>query len=82
MNCPSNICANDPEASLRSWYPNEEICRKSPREHWQKAQAKIHRLYLKGVFKYPDKYFMLKNLKRILRVTPQTKGIDPERKID
>lgn len=81
MNCQSNICQTDPENYLRTWYPDEEICIASPRERWQKVQAKIHRLYLRGKLKYLETYFFKKDLEKIQRVTKSVIGRNPERKL-
>ena len=78
--CEANICADgitEEEKETLPWYPDEEICGKSPMTKWQRKQRRIAKYVKRGVFKFMDFYFTANMLEKASKVTKTMKGKDP-----
>ena len=86
--CESPLCADERAykgipnwESGVPWYPGEPMCRRKPYTKWQKRQARINRLYDKGLFKYGNNfYFTVKSLMNRCKIMKGTKGANPDAK--
>jgi len=60
------------------WYVDEPYCKRSPYTKWQKKQAKMSRLYKRGLFKHPERYWTVAMLEKRKRVNKGMKGGNPD----
>ena len=73
--CGASLCPlNVEHLKIGIWYPDEEICKKTPVPKWVRTQRKI----VKSA-KDKDKYFTYKMLKRGCRVARGIIGLDPDK---
>jgi len=72
-NCSAQLCPMD-ESSLANgiWYPDEEVCKKTPAPDWVKRQKKIAKKA-----KSNDLYFTYEMLNKPFRISPGIEGVDP-----
>lgn len=78
--CEANICTNDEEPYLRTWFPDEVICTARPQTSWIKKQRKIQKLYQAGKIER-DRYFTLRMLEEMQAVR-RPEGISSERPVE
>lgn len=79
--CEAPICPHDPnyQNNTWSWFPDEVICKATPKTHIQKVQRRIQKLFLKGKVD-GTRYFTSDMLEKIHRVREGVKGLNPDRR--
>jgi hypothetical protein len=70
--CSAPLCPKDSGAALRTWFPDEDICRLADVPEWVRKQRKVSRKAA------PGGYFTLAMLKHDCRICQGMKGIDPD----
>jgi hypothetical protein len=77
LECEASICPFDPNLEINKeswcWYPDEQICKKSPYSNIQRSQIKLRKLYLAGHI-HTDRYFTAEDLMSMRRVGRGVKG--------
>lgn len=72
--CEAPLCPLYEYNKESVWYPDEELCNKNgAKPDWVKKQRRI-----KKKVKDKDSHYTIEMLESIGRVTPQTRGLDPE----
>ena len=69
--CSAPLCPRDEGAAVRTWFPDEDICRLADVPEWVRRQRKVSRKAVMGG------YFTLAMLEQDCRISKGMKGIDP-----
>lgn len=71
--CEAPLCPLYEDNKYSVWYPDEDICNKIGRPAWVKIQRKIKKRVIDR-----DSHYTIEMIESIGRVTPKTRGLDPE----